>query len=130
MTEQQKIEAIEKHFGGRAIEDIQKTYGGFTIEMLFEIVQTTQSDNERRKQEAGLIEQRQTELESEAIQLREQAESRFKINTKSRFLESNDLATPEDFERLYPRIRDETMMTNYRNFTAKEVTRSADIYEN
>ncbi len=46
--------------------------------------------------------------------VKDEIEKNFKLSERQKFLEASPNATPEDFERLYPQLRQEALLINYK----------------
>jgi DNA-binding transcriptional MerR regulator len=127
MTREQ-IEQIEENYG-MTIEKIQETYG-FSLAEIAESMKRQVAENERLAQDEAFRLERQKQLEAESKARRKEAEASFKAIVQNDFFESNLIADESDFERIYPTIRDEFLLENYRKFTAQKAEKVAKAYKN
>jgi hypothetical protein len=71
-------------------------------------------DEERAARGAEFEEKRLKRVADEAAALKLRQDENFKRRIKTEFLQANETATEADFNRLFPQIRDEFMLENFR----------------
>ncbi len=111
----EEVDKIEAFYGGRSVNDLQETYG-LSLDELGRAVEAATVLAQRRQEEQEFAAVRKVQAEEAERQRREDERARFKSDARGRFLQSNPLAEESDFERLFPRILDEHLLSQYREF--------------
>lgn len=128
MNGDEEVERIETFYGGRQIDDLVETYG-LSIEDLARGVEREETNADRAARDEAFRVERQKENEIQTEEQRLASEQRFKGDCRTIFFTSNPDATDVDFERLYPRIRDEYLLENYAALTWKKTASVRRRYE-
>ncbi len=111
----EELDRIEAFYGGRSVNDLQETYG-LSLDELGRAVEAATVLAQRRQEEQEFAAARKVQVEEAERERREDERVRFKSDARGRFLQSNPLAEESDFERLFPRILDEYLLSQYREF--------------
>lgn len=122
------IERIEEFYGGRSIGDLVEIYG-MNLEELAKSVDREVARVARIADEEVMHSERQRIADADREEFRLTSEERFKTATRNDFLKSNPHATDSDFERLYPSIRDEYMLDNFKTRKSNEWETVRSRYE-
>ncbi len=77
-------------------------------------VEQKRIDEERAARGAEFEQKRLKRLADDAAALKLKQDENFKRRIKTEFLQANETATEADFNRLFPQIRDEFMLENFR----------------
>ncbi len=77
-------------------------------------VEQKRIDEERAARGAEFEEKRLKRVADEAAALKLKQDDNFKRRMKTEFLQANEMATEQDFEKLFPQIRDAWMIENFK----------------